>query len=227
LANKAVNKFSNINPVAGGKADKKEESAQTPVSKIEFLNGKIKAESQMSNADYENMVKKSQEKPVAKPAEKPAPVKSETPKPKVDTKKTPATSQDKKNSVIAVILGEAQTEGVKGLQAVINVIKNRAVQKGTDTYGVATEPHQFSAYNSNIYKKYIDAIKGGKKLSANEQKLWDAVEKMLDLAENGKLEDITGGANHYLNPSILENLPSWSKKMKNQITIGNHLFGKL
>ena len=48
--------------------------------------------------------------------------------------------------------------------------------------------------------------------------------RIVTLARQNKLKDVTHGATHYFNPKKAN--PSWAKKMKKTATIGHHDFYK-
>lgn len=114
--------------------------------------------------------------------------------------------------------GEARGEGATGMQAVINVIMNRAKKGGW--YGltpkdVVLKKWQFSCWNAgDPNREKLLAVTTADK---NFAKALD----LATLAYNGQLPDITGGAVNYHAKSIS---PSWAPKMKKTATIGSHIF---
>ena len=124
--------------------------------------------------------------------------------------------------IVAVTLyGEAGHEGHQGLQAVMNVIMNRAKGDFKKAKDIVLSPKQFSMWNSvtNAPEYALEFAR----LYAKEDTFRDAI-RIVDLAQTGKLPDITGGATFYFNPKKAN--PSWAKKMKKTVTIGNHDFYK-
>lgn len=117
--------------------------------------------------------------------------------------------------------GEARGEGSAGMQAVANVVINRAGKGGwwgDDVVGVCQKPYQFSCWNKDDpnYRKL---------LSVDETDLHFATaQRIARRAVYGVLPDITGGADHYHAAGIY---PVWSKGEKPVAVIGNHIFYKL
>ena len=116
-----------------------------------------------------------------------------------------------------VIWGEAEGEGAEGMQAVGNVILNRANIKNKNIPEVMFRKDQFSAigdknrFNSMINlspdnPEYIQALEISKKLLA------------------GELDDITNGATHFYNPNTANMNYDWIKQYPVVATIGNHTF---
>lgn len=109
---------------------------------------------------------------------------------------------------------EARGEGITGMQAVSNVIRNRAKKSKLTIYEEITKPLQFSAITAkgdpmlNVYPKSND-------------KQWLEAQ---DIVDTENLEDITNGATHYFNPNVV--MPSWADKLTKIGSIGNHDFYK-
>lgn len=116
--------------------------------------------------------------------------------------------------------GEARGEGVRGMQAVGNVVMNRVNAGswyGASVKDVVLKPYQFSCWNSSDPNRSIIEPMTEQQLFANGS---------LTLARqiiDGRLKDITGGATHYHAKSVK---PSWASKMEKTATIGNHIFYK-
>ena len=118
-----------------------------------------------------------------------------------------------------VIWGEAEGEGAEGMQAVGNVILNRANIKDKNIPEVMFRKDQFSAigdkdrFNAMINlssdnPQYIQALEISKKLLA------------------GELDDITNGATHFYNPNTANMELDWIKQYPVVTTIGKHTFAK-
>lgn len=109
---------------------------------------------------------------------------------------------------------EARGEGIQGMQAVSNVIRNRARRSGLTIYQEVTKRFQFSAITApgdpmlNVYPDRDD-------------KQWLAAQ---DIVDNEHIEDITQGATHYFNPQVV--LPAWSASLTKVCSLGNHDFYK-
>lgn len=116
--------------------------------------------------------------------------------------------------------GEARGEGYVGMQAVINVIYNRAsspvVWWGDSPVDVALKDYQFSVWNENDPNRA--QVLGVTKSDPEFRQALD----LAKLAAFGQLEDVTGGADHYYNGALVE--PSWASQMTYLGDIGNHKF---
>lgn len=105
------------------------------------------------------------------------------------------------------IAAEACSEGYEGLQAVANVIRNRAISQNKTPYQIITAKNQFYGYTNK-----------------NRTKIYKGCKKTADyLAENiMNLPDITGGAEYFLLPS--EKIRAWHGEKT--VTIKKHTFYK-
>lgn len=125
------------------------------------------------------------------------------------------------------IYGEARGENPLGQIAIGCVIRNR-VQKisYTTTYKkICLKPKQFSCWNEND-SNYLVLIG----LAVQEEWKEPVLLQCKFIASgiyNGKLLDVTGGADHYMTTKLYkEHPPIWSNKMKVTRVIGNHTFLK-
>ena len=119
-----------------------------------------------------------------------------------------------------VAWGEARNQGLEGLQAVLNVMRNRTQDRRfpSSLAGVATQKWQFSAYNdSDPNRARLDAV------TDTDPNFAQAVELS---ARNvrGELPDLTGGATHYHSRFI--NPPYWARDAIVTAEIGDHIFYK-
>lgn len=111
------------------------------------------------------------------------------------------------NTLASILQGEAGGEGLQGLQAVANVIQNRANQNfsgyGSSPLDQALAHNQFQGQSSNI--------------SPEAQQV---AQQLL----GGKLQDVTGGALYYANPA--DSSASWARNLNanNALQIGHHFF---
>lgn len=132
-------------------------------------------------------------------------------------------------SVLAIaMVQEAGGEGIKGMQAVGNVIVNRANKKGRTIQTVITEKYQFSAFNNEDPRDAWNR----KKDTAVYQQAYQIAGQVL----NNQVEDVTKGADAYLNVAATRQLrikagqgntlPSWYNTSKITTHIGNHTFLK-
>lgn len=119
-----------------------------------------------------------------------------------------------------VAWGEARNQGPQGLQAVLNVMANRAKDRRypSSLAAVATQPMQFSAYNEDDHNRAaLDAV------DDSDPQFAQAVE-LAARNVRGELPDITGGATHYHADWI--NPPYWTAGATETARIGNHIFYK-
>lgn len=117
--------------------------------------------------------------------------------------------------------GEARGEGSKGMQAVINVIMNRVKIGGwwgATPKEVCTKKSQFSVWNKSDpnYQKMLDVD--------DSDKNFVVAKNLATLAYAGNLPDITNGATNYLALGSLSSVPSWTNKLKQVASVGNHTF---
>lgn len=129
--------------------------------------------------------------------------------------------------IAATLWGEARGDGVKGMQAVMNVIMNRADGDFNKALSVVLKPKQFSVWNSiknplNFSLKLAEKQRESKTQDSKEYK--NAIE-IVDKARKGQLDDLTDGATFYFNPKKVT--PTWAKKLKFIKNIGHHAFYKL
>ena len=126
----------------------------------------------------------------------------------------------------ATLWGEARGEGELGMQAVMNVIMNRAKGDFNKARDIVLKPKQFSVWNS---VKDPEQTALGMAKAHRAKKLPDGPSyikalELVDKAMNGSLTDVTGGATFYFNPKKAN--PSWAKMMTKTKSIGNHDFYK-
>ena len=118
----------------------------------------------------------------------------------------------KLEAVVACLVLEAGGEGTIGMEAVNEVIHNRAKKQNKSLYQIVTAPKQFSCFNAGIDK----AIQRAK----NHPKWTEATRILKD-----QLTDHTNGADHYHTLAVR---PSWGKTLlargANTVTIGHHKF---
>lgn len=119
--------------------------------------------------------------------------------------------------VAAVLLAEARGEGVKGMQAVAEVIRRRADMKGVSMLAVV-EPKVFSSLNGTTRDALL-------------KKFWrhPLFPKAVEIARRAynrpeSLRNITRGATHFAHK---EEIPWWAQGKSPVTTIGNHAFYRL
>lgn len=124
--------------------------------------------------------------------------------------------------VVATLWGEARGEGETGMQAVLNVIMNRAKGDINKAGKLCLSPKQFSMWNK--IDNPIDYALQLRSKSGDDRQYKIAL-ILVNKAMKKQLKDITGGATFYFNPKKAN--PSWAKKMIKTTRIGNHDFYKL
>lgn len=115
--------------------------------------------------------------------------------------------------------GEARGEGVRGMQAILNVIGNRVSHPGwwgTDLRSVCDAPWQFSCWD--------DGDPNGPKARAvtDEDALFRSALSMATQLAAGSLPDITRGSDSYYATTSAR--PHWAAGRSPQIIIGHHAF---
>ena len=127
------------------------------------------------------------------------------------------------DTLARTIWGEARGEGNVGMQAVANVVLNRAAiaqEQGKFWWGnniiqICQKPYQFSCWNRSDpnFRKLQEV---------DESNLYFATAmRIARRAALGALEDITGSATHYHAAGVE---PYWAKKQKPTAVIGRHIF---
>jgi N-acetylmuramoyl-L-alanine amidase len=116
--------------------------------------------------------------------------------------------------------GEARGCGMSGMQAVINVIQNRAKHPrwwGGDMISVCTEPYQFSCRNQ-------DDPNAVRLMTVTRSDPWFTIALSLaQRAADGKLPDITNGADSYYARS-LPTPPGWAARAQTVYSDRCHIF---
>ena len=139
-------------------------------------------------------------------------------------------TQKQTNRLIAAVIAEAGAEAPESRQAVLNSIENRTKVNpryyGANLWDVVSKPYQYTGFsvkdpNYTEVKNYLDGT--SKKLTPGRKEQIEQVQNLVNLAQQGKLEDITGGATHYLNPKKATDF-SWVPKAQKKATIGEHDF---
>lgn len=118
------------------------------------------------------------------------------------------------------LYGEARGEKSEGMEAVANVIVNRAKNPcwwGTDIKSVCLKPQQFSCWNENDPNSRILA----RDLSGDV--VYGVCLNVAKRAIAGVLRDNTHGATHYHTKAVK---PKWAEFQAPCAVIGNHLFYK-
>lgn len=126
---------------------------------------------------------------------------------------------DKSIDIMARTLwGEARGEGIDGMHAVANVIMNRFYHPtwwGKDIVGICQKKYQFSCWlpsDPNVSK--ILAV-------GDDDAQFRIAKGLSILACNGKLNDVTNGADSYKRRDAYA---SWAKFLTPVAQVGNHDF---
>ena len=118
--------------------------------------------------------------------------------------------------VAATLFKEARGEGIKGMEAVNEVIHNRAKNKNKDLTSICTQPKQFSCWNNITPSSEVI-----EKIKSSDPKMFEAARKIAA----GTPTDYTNGSLYYHTKKIN---PKWSDKLKAKgyqtVSIGNHIF---
>lgn len=128
------------------------------------------------------------------------------------------------NIVTRTLWGEARGEKLKGMVAVVWVIKNRVNQPkwwGKTYVSVCRKAWQFSCWNPDDAN--YPFLMGRKPIP---QKQYDECLEVVKSVLNGEVEDPTKGATHYYNPKAVKHEPKWVEGATHTVTIGNHKFYK-
>lgn len=106
------------------------------------------------------------------------------------------------------------------MQAVMNVIANRAGGDYRRFVAVALRPKQFSMFNRATSKTPTQTVDQVVDLYRRHPR-WQQAQMLVRQAAAGTLADVTGRANHYHAQSVS---PSWANPKHRTAQIGNHLF---
>jgi len=115
----------------------------------------------------------------------------------------------------------SETKDLEDAKGIANVTLNRIKRGGrfgTNIQEVVYAPQQFSGVGTKEWNKAANMQFANK----NEENIYKQFLQISNMALNGKLEDNTAGADHYVNLKISN--PSWAKKMKQTTKIGQHTY---
>lgn len=125
--------------------------------------------------------------------------------------------------VARTLWGEARGEGLRGMQAVANVIANRVANPrwwGKDWISVCRKAYQFSCWNETDPNRQL-------LLNVDEtDKRFAIAMRIARNAIDGRLPDLTKGSDHYYARSMRKP-PTWAAGRDARARIGNHLFYRL
>lgn len=120
-----------------------------------------------------------------------------------------APAQTREEVVAAVVIHEAGGEGIRGMEAVMEVVQNRSKERNLTAFQVVTERKQFSCLNRISLNGLVQ--------KARSHSHWH---EAIKLARTGSRTDWTRGANHYHATSVKPGWPKSSQTAK----IGRHIF---
>lgn len=134
---------------------------------------------------------------------------------------------DDLDTLTRTMAGEVRGESREGRIAMAWSVRNRATYPastkwwGNTIKEVCLKAGQFDCWrtgdpNYNV----VTAMKAS-------DSLYQELYNLALLVTTGEVEDPTGGATHYLNPTILRGLPNWAKPERRVAIIGAHHFYKL
>jgi hypothetical protein len=125
-----------------------------------------------------------------------------------------------RDQIIRTVIGEAANEPPEGQAAVTHVILNRVGREdyGATPYQVVHQPGAFEAWQRRA--KELNGIRP-------DSPQYQSAAAIVDGVLSGQISDPTGGANHYLNPTLQKQLgrkqPDWATGQPSA-RIGNHVF---
>ena len=126
--------------------------------------------------------------------------------------------------VAATIWGEARGEGIEGMKAVANVIRNRANSLNKTPKDVVLQKKQFSIWNDTTTDNFLNKINKSTLKNPKDGSAWENAQNIVKNYVKTKGTDNTKGAQFYHTTSIK---PNWDySKLKYTTTIGNHKFYK-
>jgi hypothetical protein len=131
-------------------------------------------------------------------------------------------SQAEQNRVVAqTIAAEAGGGGTRAMQAVANVIQNRAAATGQTPYQVVM--------NGGFEGR--TSTSSGAVANRNNRALVNQAAQIMSGVQSGELEDVTGGADHYYSPrgqtALGRNAPGWADPSRQTASIGGNTFYRL
>ena len=114
---------------------------------------------------------------------------------------------DQQTEIAKTIAAEAAGEGRIGMHAVTNTIGNRSASRKKPPIDIISQKNQYYGYTAKNRDKLYEQVK-------------DIADDLAKKLLSGELEDITGGAEYFLQDD--EPVRSWHGKKT--IKIGNHTF---
>jgi hypothetical protein len=120
---------------------------------------------------------------------------------------TPSRYGSELDTLASILQGEAGGEGLRGLQAVADVIRNRASQN-------------FSGFGSGL----LDQALARNQFQGQSSKIGPEARQVAEQLQSGTLPDVAGNALYYANPGA--STAKWARNLNesNALKIGNHYF---
>lgn len=131
----------------------------------------------------------------------------------------PVLSVHDRRIIATCMVLEAGGEGADGMQAVLNVILNRAEGSLNGMAAQTVKPGAFSCMSAVWCGK--PDFSGLFRKAENQPEPYVLARQLLDRLEEGGLADNSLGATHYHSTSVS---PYWISDMHYLKTIGNHIF---
>lgn len=124
--------------------------------------------------------------------------------------------EKERSLIIQTMLGEGAGEGLGGMVAIAETIRNRAAQRGLSPSQVVLQPKQYSFWNDpDAARKWLE--------QNADPRAYQIASHAYEQAFN-EGSQLTGGATHYYNPKAVKKQPSFAKTYERKGKIGNHEF---
>ncbi len=127
-------------------------------------------------------------------------------------------TDDERSIVATCLVLEAAEHGEIGMTAVMSVIVNRAHGHPELFAQVVLRPRHFSSFDSTIHHPDRLQYLIGK---AQMSPVWNIALEIVGRAGSGELDDVTGGATHYVRRGTH---PFWLRRATFLCQIGTHVF---
>lgn len=121
---------------------------------------------------------------------------------------------------------EARGEPIEGQKAVAQVTMNRAENDHKNICPVVFKPYQFEWTNPiTTTKSRTDRAKAVSRLMPDvNSEEWRTAKWIASRAISGKMVDIVGDADHFLNPRTVKKVPKFAREYDKVAVIGKHTF---
>lgn len=125
----------------------------------------------------------------------------------------------------AMLYGEARGEDFVGKVGVAYTAKTRSVKRTKSICQIVLRKWQYTALTQDKKLRNIAMTVGSKPKFNNpiDAKSWDDCELVAHMVLSGTVDDPTGGADHYYEPTKVAK-PAWAKVMKKTLHHGGHKF---